>query len=69
MFYCFTKTTDWGKWMEIKEELAYGIKRIVEENGASFAFPSSSLYVEKLPFGRPDPYPGAAPEPADAPSD
>lgn len=68
MFYCFTKTSNWGKWMEIKEELAYSIKRIVEENGASFAFPSSSLYVEKLPFGRPDPYPGAAPEPATAPS-
>lgn len=64
MFYCFTKTTDWGKWMIIKEELAYRIKAIVEENDAAFAFPSSSLYVEKLPFGRPEPYPGAAPEPA-----
>jgi MscS family membrane protein len=64
MFYCFTKTTDWGKWMIIKEELAYRIKAIVEDNGAAFAFPSSSLYVEKLPFGRPEPYPGAAPEPA-----
>ncbi len=64
MFYCFTKTTDWGKWMIIKEELAYRVKAIVEGNGAAFAFPSSSLYVEKLPFGRPEPYPGAAPEPA-----
>ncbi|MFP6742929.1 MAG: mechanosensitive ion channel family protein, partial [Alphaproteobacteria bacterium] len=41
MFYCFTKTTDWGKWMIIKEELAYRIKAIVEDNGAAFAFPSS----------------------------
>ena len=55
--------------MGIEEELPYGIKRIDEENDASYAFPSSSHCVEKLPFGRPDPYPGAAPEPADAPSD
>ena len=26
---------------------------------AVFAFPSSSLYVEKMPFGRPEAYPGA----------
>ena len=62
MFYCFTQTTNWGEWMVIKETLAYEIKRIVEQNGAGFAFPSSSLYVEKLPFGRPEAYPGTIPE-------
>ena len=61
MFYCFTKTAKWGEWMIIKETLAYKVKEIVERNGAGFAFPSSSLYVEKLPFGPPDPYPGGAP--------
>ena len=66
MFYCFTKTTKWGDWMVIKETLAYEIKRIVELNGAGFAFPSSSLYVEKLPFGRPEAYPGAVPDDATA---
>ena len=58
MFYCFTKTAKWGEWMIIKETLAYKVKEIVEQNGAGFAFPSSSLYVEKLPFGPPEPYPG-----------
>lgn len=49
MIYCFTKTTEWGKWLEIKETLAYRIKEIVEEAGSAFAFPSQSLYVETLP--------------------
>jgi MscS family membrane protein len=49
MVYCFTKTTEWGKWLEIKETLAYRIKEIVEETGSAFAFPSQSLYVETLP--------------------
>ncbi|MFP4313262.1 MAG: mechanosensitive ion channel family protein, partial [Alphaproteobacteria bacterium] len=49
MLYCFTKTTDWGTWLEIKENLAFAIKDIVEGAGASFAFPSQSLYVESWP--------------------
>ena len=64
MFYCFTMTTKWGEWMVIKEALAYKVKEIVEQAGAGFAFPSSSLYVEKMPFGRPEAYPGADPEEA-----
>ena len=47
MLYCFTRTTVWGDWLEIKERLAYRIKEIVEEEaGAGFAFPSRSLYLE-----------------------
>lgn len=49
MIYTFTKTTDWGEWLEIKEAFAYKIKEIVEEAGAGFAFPSQSVYVESLP--------------------
>lgn len=52
--YCFTKTTVWGEWLEVKERLAYKIKEIVEGQNASFAFPSTSLYVETLPFGTPE---------------
>jgi len=44
---CFTKTDDWDKWLAVKERLAISIKQIVEKNGASFAFPSQSIYVEK----------------------
>jgi len=49
MVYCFTKTTVWGKWLEIKENLACKIKEIVLSAGTAFAFPSQSVYVESLP--------------------
>ncbi len=49
MLYCFTKTTDWGEWLAIKEELAYTIKDIVEGAGTGFAFPSQSVYLEGAP--------------------
>ncbi len=51
MLYCFTATTDWGEWLEIKERLAY---KIVETAGSAFAFPSQSLYVETLPSEVPE---------------
>ena len=44
---CFSKTNEWEKWLSVKENLALEIKQIVEKNGASFAFPSQSIYVEK----------------------
>jgi MscS family membrane protein len=47
LVYVFTRTTDWGEWLEIKERLAYEIKDIVERSGANFAFPSRSIYVEQ----------------------
>jgi len=46
LLYCFTRTTDWGDWLEIKEELAFAVKRVVEESGSGFAFPSRSIYHE-----------------------
>ena len=49
MVYCFTKTTVWGEWLELKEAFAYAIKDIVEGAGTGFAFPSQSIYVEMLP--------------------
>ena len=44
---CFTKTTKYLEWMQVKDLLALEIKNIVEKNNASFAFPSTSVYVEK----------------------
>ena len=44
---CFTKTTAYLEWMNVKDVLAIEIKSIVEKNKASFAFPSTSIYVEK----------------------
>ena len=44
---CFTKSDSWNEWISVKEKLAIAIKQIVENNKASFAFPSSSIYIEK----------------------
>ena len=44
---CFTKTKNYLEWMDVKDTLAVAIKTIVEKNEASFAFPSTSIYVEK----------------------
>lgn len=65
MLYTFTHTTVWGEWLAHKEELAYEIKSIVEGEGAGFAFPSQSLYIERQPEGTPEPFvPPAAKTPA-----
>jgi MscS family membrane protein len=47
--YYFTKTTDWVTWREIRNRHIIAFKRIVEDEGAAFAFPSQSLYVETMP--------------------
>ncbi len=44
---CFIKTNDYNDWLSAKDTLAINIKQIVEKNGAAFAFPSQSIYIEK----------------------
>jgi len=44
---CFTASNSFSTWLEVKEKLAIEIKQIVEGNGAAFAFPSQSIYIEK----------------------
>ncbi|WP_169569921.1 mechanosensitive ion channel family protein [Sneathiella limimaris] len=45
MIYCFTKTTNWGDWLNIKQDFAFAIKSIVENAGTDFAFPSMTVYA------------------------
>ena len=47
--YTFTNTSNWIKYMNIKEDINLQIMKIVEDNNSSFAFPSQSVYVESLP--------------------
>ena len=47
LIYTFTSTNEWEKYLKIKEELAFLIKEVVENNKSSFAFPSQSIYIEK----------------------
>ena len=54
LVYCFTHTKVWGEWLEIKERLAYKIMEVVHGAGTGFAFPSTSIYLEKLPGETPE---------------
>ena len=47
--YCFTDTANWEEYLSIREDVNLRIMDIVERNGADFAFPSRSIYVETLP--------------------
>ena len=44
--YFFTKSTVWGEFLEVKEEINFRILEILEEEDVSLAFPSSTLVVE-----------------------
>ena len=46
--YTFTSTSNWENYLNIREDVHYKIMQIVEENHASFAFPSQSIYVEQM---------------------
>ena len=44
--YYFTKSTDWGEFMKVRESTYLNIMKIVENNGSSFAFPTQTLHIE-----------------------
>ena len=46
MIYCFTKTTDWAEWLAIQQDVFMAIIGIVHAQGADFAFPSRTLFLE-----------------------
>ena len=46
--YYFTKTTNWIEWRRVVHENIIEYKRIVEREGAAFAFPTQSIYLEEL---------------------
>lgn len=43
--YTFTKTTDWKKYQDIKQDVLMRVMRIVDEHGAQFAFPTRTLHM------------------------
>jgi MscS family membrane protein len=38
---------DWTTYLDVKEEVLYKIIDIVKKHGAEFAYPSTSVYIEK----------------------
>jgi MscS family membrane protein len=47
--YSFTKTTDWVKFHQIKQDVLLKILDIIEGHGAEMAFPTSTLHVDSMP--------------------
>jgi MscS family membrane protein len=45
--YTFANTSNWIKYLKIKEEVNLNIIKIVENNDAEFAFPSQTIYLQK----------------------
>ncbi len=67
---CFTATPDAGRWQIAKEELALGIKEIVEQEGAEFASPTQALTLttDRRLDGDADAPAGQKPLPAPSPA-
>jgi MscS family membrane protein len=42
--YTFTKTTNWIEFHDVKQDVLLKIIKIVQENGAEFAFPTSTMH-------------------------
>ncbi len=47
LIYTFSKSTEWEKWLAVKEDIMYRIMEILQRNGLEFAFPSQTLYFDK----------------------
>ncbi len=45
--YTFTRTTDWVRFHQIKQDVLLQVARIVELQGAEFAFPTRQLHIDK----------------------
>jgi len=43
--YCFTKTTQWVKFHEVKQDVMLRIAEIVKANNAEIAFPTSTIHI------------------------
>ncbi len=43
--YTFTKTTNWIRFHEVKQDVMLNIIKIIESNGAECAFPTSTLHI------------------------
>ena len=52
--YTFTKTTEWIRFHEIKEDVMLKIIEIIERHGAECAFPTSTIHISPGPAAAPE---------------
>ena len=53
--YAFTRTTEWVRFHEIKQDVLLKVAAIIDQHGAEIAFPTRSLHIEPA-----EPAPGPA---------
>ena len=47
LVYCFTRSTKWHDFCIARENLILEIMKIVKKNGSDFAYPPSTIHLEK----------------------
>ena len=47
LVYCFTRSTKWHDFCVAREQLILEIMKIVKKNGSDFAYPTSTIHLEK----------------------
>ena len=47
LVYCFTRSTKWHDFCKAREKLILEIMKIVKKNGSDFAYPTSTIHLEK----------------------
>jgi MscS family membrane protein len=47
--YYFSKDKDWAVYLQVRQEVNLQIMRLLESLEIEFAFPSQSLYIERMP--------------------
>ncbi len=46
LIYTFSKTTNWARWLEVKEDILMKIWEILDKNSLEMAFPTRTIYLE-----------------------
>ncbi|MGI5913085.1 MAG: mechanosensitive ion channel family protein [Syntrophomonadaceae bacterium] len=46
--YCFTNTTAWSEYLEVRQDINYKIMEILEDEEVAIALPSRSIYLENI---------------------
>jgi MscS family membrane protein len=41
LIYCFSRSVDWTKWLEVKEDVLFKIAEILKQNNLEFAYPTA----------------------------
>ncbi|RXJ54490.1 mechanosensitive ion channel family protein [Candidatus Marinarcus aquaticus] len=47
LVYCFSKTTNWVEWLEVKEDVLFKIAQIIRNNNLEFAYPTQVNYIKR----------------------